>query len=141
MLKSTLQIILNNIRMIMCHMHITQPLSTSFIMNYTNSCHYSAQKMFTSGCWRLDLWSLRIQKLIQFQQCYFINMEEIILELMILCCTFLYSSQLESIWNWIMATQYIPKELGIFLYCFTNCPTVYPVGPVYYRTGHPSNNI
>ena len=29
----------------------------------------------------------------------------------------------------------------IILCCFTNCSILYPVGPVYYCTGHPSNTI
>ena len=31
--------------------------------------------------------------------------------------------------------------IGIILCCFTNCSIIYPVGPVYYFTGHPSKTI
>ena len=31
--------------------------------------------------------------------------------------------------------------IGIILCHFTNCPIIYPVVPVYYCTGHPSNTI
>ena len=31
--------------------------------------------------------------------------------------------------------------IGIVLCRFTNCPIIYPVVPVYYCTGHPSNTI
>ena len=33
------------------------------------------------------------------------------------------------------------KIIGIILCCFPNCSIIYPVGTVYYFTGHPSNNI
>ena len=33
------------------------------------------------------------------------------------------------------------QGIWIILYCFPNCSTIYPVGPVYYFPGHPSNTI
>ena len=33
------------------------------------------------------------------------------------------------------------QGIGIILCCFPNCLIIYPVGPVYYCTGHPSNTI
>ena len=33
------------------------------------------------------------------------------------------------------------QGIGIILCCFPNCSIIYPVGPVYYCTGHPSNTI
>ena len=33
------------------------------------------------------------------------------------------------------------QVIGIVLYFFPNCYTIYPVVPVYYFTGHPSNTI
>ena len=34
-----------------------------------------------------------------------------------------------------------PKELGLFYVIFQNFPIIYPVVPVYYLPGHPSNTI
>ena len=31
--------------------------------------------------------------------------------------------------------------IGVVLYCFTNFPIIYTVGPVYYCPGHPYNTI
>ena len=33
------------------------------------------------------------------------------------------------------------QVIGIILCCFTNCPILYLMGPVYYCPGHPSNTI
>ena len=33
------------------------------------------------------------------------------------------------------------QGIWIILCCFHNCSIIYPVGPVYYCTGHPSNTI
>ena len=33
------------------------------------------------------------------------------------------------------------QVIGIILCRFTNCPIIYPVVPVYYCPGHPSNTI
>ena len=33
------------------------------------------------------------------------------------------------------------QGIGIILFCFTDCSIIYPVGPVYYFTGHPYNTI
>ena len=33
------------------------------------------------------------------------------------------------------------QGIGIILYNFNNCSIIYPVGPVYYCPGHPSNTI
>ena len=33
------------------------------------------------------------------------------------------------------------QVIGIILCHFTNCSIIYPVGPVYYCPGHPSNTI
>ena len=33
------------------------------------------------------------------------------------------------------------QGIGIILCCFTNFSIIYPVGPVYYCPGHPSNTI
>ena len=33
------------------------------------------------------------------------------------------------------------QGIGIILYRFPNCLIIYPVGPVYYFPGHPSNTI
>ena len=33
------------------------------------------------------------------------------------------------------------QVIGIILCIFPNCPNIYPVGPVYYCPGHPSNTI
>ena len=33
------------------------------------------------------------------------------------------------------------QGIGIILCCFTNCYIIYPVVPVYYCPGHPSNTI
>ena len=33
------------------------------------------------------------------------------------------------------------QVIGIILCCSPNCPIIYPVGQVYYCTGHPSNTI
>ena len=33
------------------------------------------------------------------------------------------------------------QGIGIILCCFPNCLIIYPVGPVYFFPGHPSNNI
>ena len=33
------------------------------------------------------------------------------------------------------------QVIGIILCHFTNCPIIYPVVPVYYDPGHPSNTI
>ena len=33
------------------------------------------------------------------------------------------------------------QGIGIILCCFPNCLIIYPVGPVYYCPGHPSNTI
>ena len=33
------------------------------------------------------------------------------------------------------------QGIGIILCCFPNCSIIYPVGPVYYCLGHPSNSI
>ena len=34
-----------------------------------------------------------------------------------------------------------PQGIGIILCRFPNCSIIYPVGPVYYCPGHPSNTI
>ena len=33
------------------------------------------------------------------------------------------------------------QEIGIISCCFPNCLIIYPIGPVYYCPGHPSNTI
>ena len=33
------------------------------------------------------------------------------------------------------------QVIGVVLCGFPNCPIIYPVGPVYYFPGHPSNTI
>ena len=33
------------------------------------------------------------------------------------------------------------QVIEIIIYCFPNYQTIYPVGPVYYFQGHPSNTI
>ena len=33
------------------------------------------------------------------------------------------------------------QGIGIILFCFTDCSIIYPVGPVYYFPGQPSNTI
>ena len=33
------------------------------------------------------------------------------------------------------------KLIEVILYHFINCPIIYPVGPFYYCSGHPSNTI
>ena len=54
---------------------------------------------------------------------------------------FLCSSQSKTMWKWPMKTQDITKELVLFYICFSTCPIIYPVGPVYYCLGYPSNTI
>ena len=74
--------------------------------------------MLTSICFRIDGWSSISQKYIQSLLCCFINMEERMLQSQIACHTFLCLYQPRSLWNWIMETRDMPKELGLFYITF-----------------------
>ena len=70
--------------------------------------------MLTSRCFKIDWWLPLLQKFIHDLMCCFINMEERILKSKVACHNFLCFSQPRPLWNWIMETQDIPKELGLF---------------------------
>ena len=57
-------------------------------------------------------------KCIQYLLCCFINMEDQILHSQIACHTFLCLSQPRTLWNYLMETRNIPKELGLFYVAF-----------------------
>ena len=74
--------------------------------------------MLTSICVKLDWWSPLLQNFIQSLLCCFIKTEERIFKSQLACHTFLCLSQPMPLWNWLMETQDIPKELGLFYVSF-----------------------
>ena len=70
--------------------------------------------MLTSIFSNLDWWSLLLKTFIHSLLCCFINMEEQILKSKIACHNFLCLSQPRPLWNWLMETRDMPKELGLF---------------------------
>ena len=74
--------------------------------------------MLTSRCFKLDWWSPLLQNFIQYLLCYFIKTEERMLQSQIACHTFLCLSPPRLLWNWLMKTQDMPKELGLFYVAF-----------------------
>ena len=59
----------------------------------------------------------------------------------IACHTFIYLSQPSLFVKLANGNMGHAQKIGIILCCFPNCSIIYPVGPVYYCPGHPSNTI
>ena len=74
--------------------------------------------MLTYRCFKLDWWSPLLQNFIQYLLCYFIKTEEQMLQSQIACHPFLCLSPPRPLWNWLMETQDMPKELGLFNFAF-----------------------
>ena len=108
----------------------------SFIQNMMNIFW-----MLTSRCFKLDWWFPLLQNCIQYLLCFFVNMEEKMLQSQIACHTFLYLFQPRPLWNWLMEKTGHAQWIGIILCRFPNCSIIYPVGPIYYCPGHPFNTI
>ena len=84
---------------------------------YHNSSIQNTMKTFwmlNSRCFRLDCWLPLLQKRIQPLLRCFINMEDWMLQSQILCHIFLYLSQPRTLWNWLIETRDMPKELLLF---------------------------
>ena len=74
--------------------------------------------MLTSRCFKTDRWSPLLQDFIQYLMCYFTKTKERILQSQIACHTFLCLSPPRPMWNWLMETRDMPKELGLFYVAF-----------------------
>ena len=74
--------------------------------------------MFKSTCFRLDWWVPLLQNFIPSLLCYFTHTEKRIFQLQIACHTFLCLPQPRPLWNWLMETRDMPKELGLFYASF-----------------------
>ena len=74
--------------------------------------------MLTYRCFKLDWWSPLLQNFIQYLLCYFIKTEKRILQSQIACHTFLCLSPPRPMWNWLMESRDMPKELGLFYFAF-----------------------
>ena len=85
----------------------------SFIQNMMNIFW-----MWNSICFKLDWWSPFLQNCIQCLLCYFIKMEEQMLQSQILCHTFLCLSLPRPLYNWIIETRDMSKELALFCVYF-----------------------
>ena len=127
-LRFTLQIFQLNITLNLFHIQ-TQLLSNQLmIIKWTISCNYYTQNMMiifwmlTSRCVRLDWWLLILHNCIHSILCCFRNMEKQMLQSQISCHTFLCLSQPRALWNWLMETSYMTKELGLFYVTFLNVP-------------------
>ena len=70
--------------------------------------------MLTSRFFKLYWWSPLLKIFIQYLLCCFINMEVRMLQSKIACHTFLCLYQPRPLWNWLMETRDMPKELGLF---------------------------
>ena len=99
----------------------TPPRSSKFkMMKWTISWNSYTQSMmmifwvFTSRCFRLDWWLPLFQNFIHNLLCCFINMWELMMQSQIACHAFLCLSQPSPMWNWLMETRDMPKELGLF---------------------------
>ena len=100
---------------------IHTPLRSNQLMmlKYIISWNYYIQNimkiflMLTSRCFNIDWWSPLLQNFIQYLLCCFIKMEEQIFQSKIAFHTFLCLSQPRPLWNCLMETRYMPKELGL----------------------------
>ena len=145
MLRFTLNIFQLNLTLNMFHIQTPIRSNQLMIIKCTISCNSSTQNMMmifwmlTSKCFRLYWWSPLLQNFIQYLLCCFINTENQMLQSQISCHTFLCFPQP----NLKMAngnTKYA-QGIGIILCRFPKCSIIYPVGPFYYYSCHPSNTI
>ena len=74
--------------------------------------------MLTYRCFKLDWWSPFLQNVIQYLLCYCIKMEDRMLQSQIACHTFLCLYPPRPLWNWLMETWDMPKDLGLFYVAF-----------------------
>ena len=95
-------------------------LNKLMIIKWIISYNYSTQNMMTifymltSICFKFDWWSPLLQDFIQYLLCCFIKKEEQMLQSQIECENFLCLSQPRPLWNWLMETRDMSKELGLF---------------------------
>ena len=128
MLRFTLNIFQLNLTMNMFHIHTPLQSNQSMIMKWTISWNSSIQNimmifwMLSFRWFRLDKWSTLLQNVIQSLRYCFIKIYDRLLQLKIECYTFLCLYQPRPLWNWIMETRYIPKELGL---CYVALLTVW----------------
>ena len=124
MLKFTLQIFHFNLTLNQFQIQTPLQLNQLMVMKCIISYNSSIQNMInifwmlTSRRFKLDWWSPLLQKFIESLLCWFTNMEELMLQSHIVCHIFPCFSQPSPLWNWLMETRYVSKELGLFYVAF-----------------------
>ena len=124
MLRFNLQSLYLNLTLNLFQIQITLRWNKLMTMKWTipwNSSTQNAMMIFwimTSRYLGLYYWSPLLQNFIQPLLCCFINMEEKMLLSQISCHPFLCLSQPRPLWNFLMETRYIPKELVLFYVIF-----------------------
>ena len=108
--------------------HIHTPLWSNQLMMikcniYCNSSTQNMMMIFwilTSRCFGICWWLTLLKNVMQSLLFFFINMEERMFLSQIACHGFLCLSQPRPLWNCILETRDIPKELVLFYVAFLN---------------------